>query len=827
MKPLRLLLIAVLLITLCTLTVERSLAYVEAPMSLGSVIAQSTNIFLMRVESVDREKNLIIYRKVKDVKGTHPVDVIKHNIGRGGLRPNEWKVQMDWAEPGKIACMFHNGGASETCIGNWWYQAYAGGEWWNHSHGEPFLNRSYSGPPEKLGGIVQQILDGKEVVVPCMVNGNLEDLHNRRAKIQRVKASLKIQDYNPQRDFVGWGGEDFRRLNGMPGFTHISTLARVDPEAQAISVLDFDGDGKPDLCLVGGGRVVLMQNNGDSLSESTLTGVFGARSAVWADYNGDGKPDVLLATPSGPRLFTNLGGNFRDDSHLLPKQAFWNLTAAAWLDYDGDGKPDLLLANGYHGLRLYRNIGLQPPPPPPTPKLGPWYYLGPLDNAGGRGFDATHECEKRFDSKAEYVGRDREKIAWKQRNFNDGAINDLRLFKPQHNVNSAVYLYREIEVPTPIELPISLGSDDTLTVWLNGQKILANNTYRAAAPDQDQVTLKLKAGKNDLLMKICQGDGEWAFYFAADKPAPIVPKGIAFEDVSDKVGLGADGLAANVKFDSLTVCDVDGDGRPDFLYGNLLVMNRKNAQGAVTFTLAQDSGLAFTPGKINPVFGDFDNDGHPDLFVPQKGKSLLFKNDGKGKFVDVTAKAGDLANLNAWATSAAWGDVDNDGHLDLVIGCLKGCNRFFRNKGDGTFEDATAKVGLEQRIFNTQAVSLVDLNGDGFLDMVFNNEGQDAVVMLGSNTQAGKHIPLTLNVAGKDGVIGSRVQVMTKDGKHVATRDISGGDGRGGQQPLHARFTLEPGTYRVQVRYSTGVVRAKDITVGEAPLRSSIDEKTE
>src|ERR1044071_9963701 len=85
-------------------------AYVEAPMSLGAVISQSTNIVLMQVQSVDREKNLIIYRKVEDLKGKHSQDVIKHNIGRGGLRANEWKPQMDWAEPGKMAVFFHNGG---------------------------------------------------------------------------------------------------------------------------------------------------------------------------------------------------------------------------------------------------------------------------------------------------------------------------------------------------------------------------------------------------------------------------------------------------------------------------------------------------------------------------------------------------------------------------------------------------------------------------------------------------------------------------------------------------------------------------------------------
>src|SRR5437773_904093 len=137
--------VAALAVGLVLISPEPASGYVEAPMSLGSVVSQSTNICLMTVTQVDRAKNLVIYQKVRDIKGKHPTDVIKHNIGRGGLRPDEWKPPIDWAEPGRLAVFFHNGGASETCIGNWWYQAYTGGEWWNHSHGEPYLLRSYAG----------------------------------------------------------------------------------------------------------------------------------------------------------------------------------------------------------------------------------------------------------------------------------------------------------------------------------------------------------------------------------------------------------------------------------------------------------------------------------------------------------------------------------------------------------------------------------------------------------------------------------------------------------------------------------------------------------
>jgi hypothetical protein len=553
-----------------------AVAYVEAPHSLGLICTLSTNIVVVRVEKVDREKNLIIYRKIRDLKGKHPTDLIKHNIGRGGFNPREWKYTMEWAEPGKTAVFFHNGGQSETCIGTYWYQSGLGGEWWNLTHGEPYLLRSFCGKPEKLAAAVTEILAGREVVVSGMVDGNKEDLHLRRARVMRLRAGLKIQDYNPKRDFVGWGGEDFRRLDGMPGFTHLSGLGRVDPEAQAVSAVDIDGDGKPDLCLVGCGRVALLLNGGESLNEVSLPGAAGGHAAAWADYNGDGKPDLLLATLTGPRLLTNLGGgNFRDDTHLLPQEPYYDLTAAAWIDYDGDGRPDILLGNGFHGLRLYRNLGRAEIPPAGPPS----------------------------------------------------------------------------------------------------------------------------------------GKPRW------------------FEDVSARVGLGPDGIGGRVRGETLTVADVNGDGRPDFLYGagtGLLVVNTPAG-----FVEAKDSGISYRPGKVVPVFGDFAGDGRPGLFIPQAGVCKLYRNDGRGHFTDVTARAGDLAKPVGLATCAAWGHVARHGRLDLVVGCLRGPNRYFRNRGDSTFEDATEAIGLNQRIFNTRGVCLVDLNRDGALDMVFNNEGQESVVLLG------------------------------------------------------------------------------------------------
>ena len=120
---------------------------------------------------------------------------------------------MAWAEAGKKAVFFHNGGASETCIGTYWYQATAtasGGACRTPSRSccARFTATPRSSPPR-----CTQIAKGKEVVVPCMADGNKEHLHLRRASIQRLKASLKLLDYDPKTRLRRLG----RRRRGLRG----------------------------------------------------------------------------------------------------------------------------------------------------------------------------------------------------------------------------------------------------------------------------------------------------------------------------------------------------------------------------------------------------------------------------------------------------------------------------------------------------------------------------------------------------------------------------------------------------------------------------------
>ena len=157
------------------------------------------------------------------------------------------------------------------------------------------------------------------------------------------------------------------------------------------------------------------------------------------------------------------------------------------------------------------------------------------------------------------------------------------------------------------------------------------------------------------------------------------------------------------------------------------------------------------------AWGDYDNDGYPDLFLvnfhasifstatdPESGKSALYRNNGDGTFNDVTAQAG--LGLATFGMGAAWGDYDNDGDLDLYLRNY-GPNMLYRNDGDGTFEDVTAATGLEDERFSAGSTwgdydndGHIDLYVTAYVDFVFSEEDRDT-----ATRQYGSEIPLTLN----------------------------------------------------------------------------------
>lgn len=111
---------------------------------------------------------------------------------------------------------------------------------------------------------------------------------------------------------------------------------------------------------------------------------------------------------------------------------------------------------------------------------------------------------------------------------------------------------------------------------------------------------------------------------------------------------------------------------------------------------------------------DFDGDGHDDVLFCSGGKLALYRNKGNGTFENVTVQAG-LDNL--WhVNTAAFADLDNDGHPDLVVSAFYGKTQIFKNNGNGTFTDVTATSGIRSDNLVT-CICFFDYNKDGKLDI--------------------------------------------------------------------------------------------------------------
>ena len=113
---------------------------------------------------------------------------------------------------------------------------------------------------------------------------------------------------------------------------------------------------------------------------------------------------------------------------------------------------------------------------------------------------------------------------------------------------------------------------------------------------------------------------------------------------------------------------------------------------------------------------DYNGDGKADIFFVNfegKGDAALFKNVGEGKFVNETKSA--KLDFHGEGTSCAFGDYDNDGHLDLAIGTSSGL-RLYHNEGNGTFKDVTSSAGINCDGL-VLGISFIDYDQDGDLDL--------------------------------------------------------------------------------------------------------------
>jgi len=220
--------------------------------------------------------------------------------------------------------------------------------------------------------------------------------------------------------------------------------------------------------------------------------------------------------------------------------------------------------------------------------------------------------------------------------------------------------------------------------------------------------------------------------------------------IESAVKAGVSGKSLNYGC-GVTTADLNGDGLLDLYVAegayrlgpdctNSLFVN--NGDGTYR-AISKEAGVADEGGGYSCAFGDYDNDGDPDLFVGNldeggTGARHLYRNDGNLKFTDVTNLLGGPGK--GYTVSCFWLDIDNDGFQDLFLANSSGegpetsdamysKNRLYHNNGDGTFTDVSKASGVDIAT-NSRGATFGDIDNDGDLDMYVTNSRNESLIFI-------------------------------------------------------------------------------------------------
>jgi hypothetical protein len=291
-----------------------------------------------------------------------------------------------------------------------------------------------------------------------------------------------------------------------------------------------------------------------------------------------------------------------------------------------------------------------------------------------------------------------------------------------------------------------------------------------------------------------------------------------------------------------------------YLPGNALFRNDGHGCGGWCFVdVSKSSGAGLRVDGMGLAIGDYDDDRDLDLFItntgwavtPLTGPSVLLQNNGDGSFDEVAQDAG--VDIDAVAWGAVFLDHDNDGHQDLYVGLgraypdlgpASSLNRLLRNRGDGTFDDATASGGASLPV-DTFGVASADYNNDGWPDLITGSLDAGYHLFANAGTAGQGHHRLAIRLRGGGPVnrdaVGTRLYLVTSAGQ-TQMREVTAGSSLGAGGDLTQGFGLGTQTVRsLRVVWPNGRTQAFDdvrsdalgqLTYGKKPSFSPLTDVT-
>ncbi len=268
----------------------------------------------------------------------------------------------------------------------------------------------------------------------------------------------------------------------------------------------------------------------------------------------------------------------------------------------------------------------------------------------------------------------------------------------------------------------------------------------------------------------------------ANSESPL-PQSERFRDVAAEAGISSRHSAVppcGVNSTGAAWGDADGDGDFDlFLPQQSRPSELWLQMGEGRFVeRGERAGVSATGLATSAAFADYDNDGDQDLYVGQVGSDRLFANSGGGSFSDATALAGELDEGHS--TAVAWTDFDSDGDLDVYVSNGDNCtdepapwpNSLLRNRGDGTFEDASTLLPAGPSRGVTLDALWVDYDLDGDQDLYLGNDEIGGIpnALIRNDGPAGF---ADVSAASKSGILRSTMGLASADVNADGSPDIA------------------------------------------------------